>query len=133
MISVAKLKRSIVVAFIVAGLGTGAVAPTVTQAASTNSSSVIKIVFPKGSFCGSYSGRIGSGRTFRLGLGANQTLVVRTLGGSHTIAWVRGPYGYLDGYKPDDESTEYETDATGWHYVRITAHEGSGSIQFCAY
>ena len=71
MISVAKLKRSIVVAFIVAGLGTGAVAPTVAQAASTNSSTVIKIVFPKGSFCGSYSGRIGSGRTFRLGLGAN--------------------------------------------------------------
>ena len=56
-----------------------------------------------------------------------------TLGGSHTVARARGPYGYLDGYKPDDGSTEYETEATGWHDVRITAYDGSGSIQFCAY
>ena len=61
------------------------------------------------------------------------TLVVGTLGGSHTVARARGPYGYLDGYKPDDESTEFETEATGWHDVRITAYDGSGSIQFCAY
>ena len=111
----------------------GAGAPLIPAGATTNSSGTIKIVFAKGSFCGTYQGRIGAGKTFKLGLSADQTLVVRTLDGSHTIAWVRGPYGYLDGYKPDDDSTEYETDATGWHYVRITAYSGSGSIQFCAY
>ena len=123
--------RLVGIVLLMASFGVGrAIAASAT---SNNSSSTIKIVFAKGSFCGSYQGRIGAGKTFRLGLSQNQTLVVRTLGGSHTIAWVRGPYEYLDGYKPDEESTEYETDATGWHYVRVTAYSGSGSIQFCAY
>ena len=110
----------------------GLVTVNVASAPPASAASFVKIVFAKGSFCGNYTGKIGSGKTFRMGLSADQTLTIRTLNGNHTIAWVKGPTGYLDGSKPDDESTEYFTEAKGWYYVRITAVVGRGDVQFCA-
>ena len=78
------------------------------------------------------AGRLSNGKTFRLGLSADQTLTIRSLNGSLRITWVKGPTGFLYGEKPDEESTEYFTEADGWHYVRITSYSGRGNIQFCA-
>jgi hypothetical protein len=101
---------------------------------STPAEASTKIVFPKGSYCGSYSGNYKNGRQFRLGLKANQRFVVRNTGVGQQTNWsVVGPTGEIEAHRVDQATLEYFTEATGWHYVNITSTASRSSMQFCAY
>ncbi len=94
-----------------------------------------RIKFPKGSFCGSYSGNYRNGREFVLSLKADQRLVVRNTGVGRQTTWsVTGPSGYeLDYSRIDDSTLEYYTEERGNHYIEVTSTASRSSVQFCAY
>ena len=88
-----------------------------------------KIVFPKGSYCSSFTGDVSDGRVFKIYLGAKQELVIR-------------PYeGYVRSVKDSkgrrladhgDEDYRYYTRSKGEHRITIVGAEHD-TIEFCAY
>ena len=93
-----------------------------------------RIVFPRGSFCGSYSGNYRNGKEFVLGLKADQRFTVTNTGVGRQTTWsVSGPTGDLEGYRQDRSTFEYYTEATGSHYVFVTSTARRSAVQFCAY
>lgn len=91
------------------------------------------VVFAKGSYCGSFTGNVQHGRTFRLGLLANQDFIVTNIGnGQINVAAVDGPNGRIKGSRYGN-SKRYYISKNGRHDVLIFANTGHSSIEFCAY
>lgn len=87
-----------------------------------------KVVFAKGSYCGSYTGDLRSGRVFKIALGANQELVINTDGHVQSVRDSKGKrladYGEYD-YR-------YFTRTKGEHRVIMVGSRFS-TVEFCAY
>lgn len=92
-----------------------------------------KVTFAKDSYCGSFSGNIKNGKTFRLYLAANQNLVIRNVGNDQiSVDYVSGPNGRLNGDREQDE-TSYYTERKGNHYMKVFGNSSYSSVEFCAY
>lgn len=92
-----------------------------------------KITFAKNSYCGSFTGNIKNGKTFRLWLTPNQEVNIRNVGGDQiSIAYVNGPSGRLDVDRYGDYSSFY-TDRKGNYYMRLYGTSSHSSVEFCAY
>lgn len=113
--------------FVALSVGSLAVLPGVAHAAT-------RIVFPRGSYCGTYSGNYHNGRQFVLGLAGGQRFTVANTGVGNQTTWsVSGPTGELSAYRVTRSLIEYYTEADGPHYVYVTSTARRSSIQFCAY
>ena len=110
-------------------LATSVLLMTSVQAAEPST----KVTFAKDSYCGSFSGNIKNGKTFRLYLAANQNLVIRNVGNDQiSVAYVSGPNGRLDGDREQNE-TAYYTERKGNHYMKVFGNSSYSSVEFCAY
>ena len=92
-----------------------------------------KVVFAKGSYCGSFTGNVRHGRTFRLGLLANQDFIITNTGdGQINVASVKGPNGIIRGSRIGN-AKGYYISKSGPHDILIYANSNHSSIEFCAY
>jgi hypothetical protein len=101
---------------------------------SGSAEAATRIVFPKGTYCGTYSGNYRRGREFVLGLSGDQRFQVINTGAGQQTTWsVEGPAGELEGDRLNRSTLEYYTEASGDHYVYVTSTSTRSSIKFCAY
>lgn len=102
--------------------------------ATIPASAATRIKFPRGSFCGNYSGNYRNGREFVLNLDNGQRFTVTNTGVGVQTNWsVRGPSGHLEGFRVNRSTLEYFTEARGNHYVYVTSTASPSAVQFCAY
>lgn len=90
----------------------------------------IVIRFPRGSYCGSYTGNIRRGDSFR---GKGQAwLITNDYGESYSVI---GPDGRVlpPDANPDVNTRVFFTRRAGVHRVRIINGHGFTSFEFCAY
>ncbi|MDO4895522.1 hypothetical protein [Moraxella sp.] len=96
------------------------------------------IKFAKGSYCGSFTGNYAN-RTFTLGLGKGQTLLINGnegagVDGAKDII-VKGPNGKTLPYDGQDYG-QWIVRTTGKHTIKIIPYsprDAYSSIEFCAY
>lgn len=91
------------------------------------------IKFPKGSYCGSFSGDV-KGRTFSLNLRAGQTLTVDTDGYNVKDIIVKQPNGKIL-KEPGQDYGVWNVRRNGKHSVTIKTHPNENHLdaKFCAY
>jgi hypothetical protein len=93
-----------------------------------------RIVFARGSYCGSYSGNYRNGREFVLNLRADQRFTVTNTGAGLQTTWsISGPTGELEGSRSNRSTLEYYTEAGGDHFVYVTSTARRSAVLFCAY
>lgn len=89
------------------------------------------IIFPKGSYCSSFSGNVAK-RTFSIFLGANQTLTVTSDIGFYDII-VKDPKGKILRYDGQDYG-EWTTKMKGKHTIHLVHGDSNfANVEFCAY
>ncbi len=91
-----------------------------------------KIVFPKGSYCASYSGDFSRSKTYRLYLMKGQTFEVKAANSEDNIR-IRDSKGRVDGEWTDDTTYQVLTRHKGNHYVTVRSPYGEQTVKFCAY
>lgn len=93
-----------------------------------------RIVFARGSYCGSYSGNFTRGKEFVLGLARGQTFTTRNIGnGTQYNIRVTGPRGRVQGSRGARDQIDYFIPANGDYYVYMQSSEPYNSVEFCAY
>jgi hypothetical protein len=93
-----------------------------------------RISFPKGSYCGQYSGDFRRPKTFVLNLGRGQTLTSRILSdGTQWDLYVNGPAGSVPPTRDRYDQLSYRIPVTGDYYIIVDASTPYGSVEFCAY
>jgi len=93
-----------------------------------------RIVFARGSYCGSYSGNFTRGKEFVLGLSRGQTFTTRNIGnGTQYNIRVTGARGRVQGFQGARNQIDYSIPATGDYYVYMQSSEPYNSVEFCAY
>jgi hypothetical protein len=109
-------------------LGISLALPLATQAETT------RIVFAKGSYCGSYTGDFSGGKRFVLGLGRDQTFISRNTGNSRQFdVYVTGPTGKIPGQNVAANEIHYRTTARGDYEIMVLSESAFSSVEFCAY
>lgn len=96
----------------------------------------IVIKFPKGSYCGSYFGRIGLRDTFSLNLAKNQTLVITNpYGQEYSVIAPNGKILPVANYVRQEVREYYTGNQAGIFKIRIDHLYDSPTIdlQICAY
>lgn len=94
---------------------------------------VTPITFPKGSYCGSFSGDY-AGRTFTINLGRGQTLTISGADGVRDVI-VKSPNGKVLHHEGQDYA-EWTTRMKGKHTIKLIPYDRNDtytSIEFCAY
>ncbi|PNK61330.1 hypothetical protein [Psychrobacter sp. FDAARGOS_221] len=108
---------------------TAALLATSAQAAEPTT----KLVFAKGSYCGSFSGDLKRGKRFSLWLLANQEVIIRNTGYSKIkVAYIDSPNGRVKG-EHFDNMTSFYTTKRGNHYIKIYGSDHHSSVEICAY
>lgn len=99
-----------------------------------NANATTRIIFARGSYCGSYSGDFSGGREFVLNLGKGQTFTARNTGGGVQYAIsVYGAPGQVYGTKVSSDQINYQIPRRGDYYIDITSSIAYNSVEFCAY
>ena len=110
----------------IALLSVAATTQTATAATAT------KIIFPKGSYCASYSGDFSKTKTYSLYLLKNQDFEVKAANMEDGIR-IRDARGVLRGQWIDDNTYRIHTRMKGLHYVTVRSPYGDQQVEFCAY
>lgn len=91
-----------------------------------------KIIFPKGSYCASYSGNFSKSKTYSLYLLKNQDFEVKAANMEDGIT-IRDGRGLVRGQWIDDNTYRIHTRMKGNHFVTIHSPYGDQKVEFCAY
>lgn len=98
----------------------------------TSNAATTKIIFPKGSYCGSYSGDYRHNKTFSVYLMKGQTFQITTDNELDTMN-VRGPAGHLEGdWSNEGKTYTVTTHSKGLHYVTLHSKADFANLKFCA-
>ena len=90
----------------------------------------VPIVFPKGSYCGSYTGQV-AGKSFSLSVAKGQTIDVTVGGGELTkVVSPRGKSIYFEDNA--DGTYRLRTSQKGTYKFYITGGGGYADVNFCA-
>jgi len=108
-----------------------AAATTAASAPAFGYSNATRISFPRGSYCGSFSGEISTPHRFLLGLRSGQVLRVETSGETYPVKVV-GPTGEVAPSQHHGEVYNYQLPASGDYAVAVRSQTGYARLQFCA-
>lgn len=108
-----------------------AFAMTIGAVSMGSAQAATKIIFPKGSYCGSYSGDFRKSKTFSIYLLEGQTFEVKSADSADTIT-VKDSRGVLDGTWSTSTSYQVTTRKKGMHYVTLRSPKSYQEVQFCA-
>lgn len=91
-----------------------------------------KIIFPKGSYCASYSGDFSKSKTYSLYLLKGQDIEVKAANMEDGVT-IKDSYGNVRGEWVDDNTYRVQTRMKGKHFVTVRSPYGDQKVEFCAY
>lgn len=92
-----------------------------------------RIVFPKGSYCGSYSGDFRNSKTFSIYLAKGQSFSIESNNPMNSVI-VRDSRGIKRGYwSGGDTYYDLVTRTKGTHNITIKTDSSYEDVKFCAY
>lgn len=91
-----------------------------------------KIVFPAGSYCGSYSGDFRNSKAFNIYLKKGQLFEVKSASQEDTIT-VKDSRGTVRGSWANSTTYQVTTRNKGNHTIVLKSPESYQDVQFCAY
>lgn len=99
---------------------------------SQSATAATKIVFPKGSYCASYSGNFSKSKTYSVSLMKGQQFEVKAANMEDGII-IKDKRGTVPGNWIDDTTYQIYTRNKGVHNVTVKSPYGDQQVQFCAY
>ena len=91
-----------------------------------------QIIFPKGSYCASYSGNFSKSKTYSLNLAKGQDFEVKAANMEDGVN-IKDTRGKVRGQWIDDTTYRVHTRMKGKHYVTVRSPYGDQRVEFCAY